>query len=186
VEISCPEDCTYLHGADPNWRSATRQKEDARFLSRFLTLNEGQVMLLLFTHHLMLSAPARFARLSDAELQAVIGTALKTMETRAKGIVYNHPAGTPHLDKVAEWLAQVLSERKSIQAAPEASDEDVRTVLAAMSHAIRDHGASEPHAGYLETAEQVLKSSLGGAPPIELPEAIGARDEPPPNLIVSP
>lgn len=143
-------------------------------------------MLLLFTHHLMLSAPARFGRLSDTELQAVIGTALKTMETRAKGIIYSHPAGTPHLDKVADWLAQVLSERRSIQAAPEASDSDVRTVLEAMSQAIRDHGASEPHAGYLETAEHVLASSLGGARAIELPDAIGALDEPPPDLIVSP
>ncbi|GMR22618.1 MAG: hypothetical protein BMS9Abin37_0980 [Acidobacteriota bacterium] len=143
-------------------------------------------MLLLFTHHLMLSARARFAPLSDEELQAVIGTALKTMETRSKGIVYSHPAGTPHLDKVADWLAQVLSERGSIQAAPKASDSDVRTVLEAISQAIRDHAASEPHAGYLETAEQVLQASLGGAPAIELPHSIGAIDEPPPDLIVSP
>jgi len=143
-------------------------------------------MLLLFIHHLMLSAPARFTGLSDTELQAVIATALKTMETRAKGIVYSHPAGTPHLDKVADWLAQVLSERRSIQAAPEASDSDVRSVLEAMSQAIRDHGSSEPQTGYLESAELVLESSLGGAPAIELPDAIGALDEPPSDLIVSP
>ena len=143
-------------------------------------------MLLLFTHHLMLTGPARFARLRDAELQTVIDTALKTMETRAKGIVYSHPAGTPHLDKVADWLARVLSERRSIHAAPEASDSDVRTVLEAISHAIRDHDAREPQTGYLETAEQVLQSSLGGAPAIELPDTIGAVDEPPPDLIVSP
>lgn len=143
-------------------------------------------MLLLFTHHLMLSARARFAPLSDEELQAVIGTALKTMDTRAKGIFYSHPAGTPHLDKLADWLAQVLSGRRSIQTAPEASDSDVRTVLQAMSQAIRDHAASEPHAGYLETAEQVLQSSLGGVAAIELPDSIGALDEPPPGLIVSP
>ena len=143
-------------------------------------------MLLLFTHHLMLSARVRFAPLSDEELQAVIGPARKTMDTRAKGIVYTHPVGTPHLDKVADWLARVLSERGSIQTAPEASDSDVSTVLEAISQAIRDHAANKPHAGYLETAEQVLQSSLGGAPAIELPDSIGALDEPPPDLIVSP
>ena len=186
VEINCPEDCPYLHGADPNWRSATRQKEDARFLSRFLALNEGQVMLLLFTHHLMLSVRARFAALSDEELQAVIGTALKTMDTRAKGIVYSHPSGSPHLDKVADWLARVLSERGSIAAAPEASDSDVRTVLDAINQAIRDHAAGGHQVGYLETAERVLQSSLGGTPAIELPDELGVLDEPPSDLIVSP
>ena len=186
VEINCPEDCPYLHGADPNWRSATRQKEDARFLSRFLALNDGHVTLLLFTHHLMLSARARFASLSDEELRVVIGTALKTMETRAKGIVYNHPSGAPHLDKVADWLAGVLSDRRSIASAPEASDSDVRTVLETISQAIRDHIAGGHQAGYLETAEQVLHSSLGGAPAIELPDDLGTLDEPPSDLIVSP
>jgi len=186
VEINCPEDCPYLHGADPNWRSATRQKEDARFLSRFVALTEGQVMLLLFTHHLMLSARTRFAPLSDEELQAVIGTALKTMETRTKGIVYSHLSGSPHVDKVADWLVQVLSERGSIAAAPEAKDSDVRTVLDTISQAIHDHAAGGHQLGYLQTAEQVLKSSLVDAPAIELPDDLGALDEPPSDLIVSP
>ena len=143
-------------------------------------------MLLLFTHHLMLSARARFASLSDEELQAVIGTALKTLETRTKGIVYSHPSGSPHLDKVAAWLAQVLSERRSIATAPEAKDSDVRAVLEAINEAIRNHAAGGHQAGYLETAEQVLHSSLGGAPAIELPDDLGTLDEPPSDLIVSP
>ena len=140
-------------------------------------------MLLLFTHHLMLSARARFASLSDEELQAVIGAVLKTIETRIKGIVYSHPSGSPHLDRVAEWLAKVLSERRSIATAPEASDSDVRTVLDAISLAIRDHAAGGHQVRYLETAELVLHSSLGVAPAIELPDAL---DEPRSDLIVSP
>lgn len=189
VEINCPEDCSYLHGADPNWQSAARQKEDARFLSRYLRLNEAQVMFLLFTHHLMLSSSARFAALSDADLRTVVETTAKTLGTRAKGIVYTHPAGSPHLDKFSAWLAQALSERGNIATAPDVSDRDVTTVLDAMAGAIRDHAdqaAAEPSAGYLHTAEQVLQSSLGGAPAIELPDSVGALEEPPPDLIVPP
>ena len=59
-------------------------------------------------------------------------------------------------------------------------------MLDATNQAIRDHAADGHQVGYLETAEQVLQSSLGGAPAIELPDDLGALDEPPSDLIVSP
>lgn len=187
VEIQCPADCPYLGGADPHWHSATRQKEDARFLARFLTLNETQVVFLLFVHHLMLTARGRFALLSDNELREVVETALKTLETTSKGIVYHHHSSSPHLDPLANWLAEVLSRREAIATAPEASDSDLQTVLQTMIRAIRDHEENPAkHGGYLATAEQVMRSSLGDAPAIELPGNIAGLDEGPTNLIVSP
>jgi len=59
-------------------------------------------------------------------------------------------------------------------------------VLDATNQAIRDHAADGHQVGYLETAEQVLQSSLGGAPAIELPDDRGSLDEPPSDLILSP
>lgn len=142
-------------------------------------------MFLLFAHHLLLSAQPRFRALSDEELRDVIATAVKTLETTAKGILYSHKTSSPHLDALAEWLVGALSARDEITTAPPASDSDVRHVLEAIRDAVTDHTRSaNPQIRYLETAQQVLQSSLREAPPIELPESMS--DEPPPDLIVPP
>jgi len=142
-------------------------------------------MFLLFAHHLLLSAQPRFAALSDDELRDVIATAAKTLETTAKGILYSHKTSSPHLDALAEWLVGVLSARNEIATAPPASDNDVRHVLEAIRDAVADHARSaKQQIRYLETAQQVLQSSLRGAPPIELHES--TSDEPPSDLIVPP
>lgn len=187
VEIDCPADCSYLHGADPNWQSANRQREDARFLSRFLSLNEEQVMFLLFTHHLLLSARRRFTALSDAQLEEVISTSAKTLDTHTKGIVYSHKSSSPHLDPLSEWLTRVIAARSKIATAPDVSDSTVVEVLEAIGRAIKDHVARPGKTGgYLVTAEVVLQSSLGDAPKIELPNGIAPLGDSPSDLIVPP
>lgn len=184
MEIQCPEDCHYLHGAEPGWQSAAQQKEEARFIERFLTLSEEQVVFTLFVHHLIFSSKRPFSNLSDIELQEVIGTVLKTLETRLKGIVYSHPASSPYLDSTAKWLADALAARSEIATAPEASDTDVLEVLRTMEGAVQEHANDEAsREPYLETAKRVFRSTLQGAPPLELPDEL---DEPPQNLIVTP
>jgi len=185
VEIQCPSDCTYLKGADAGWQSATRQKEEARFIAGFFQLNEAQLLFALFIHHLILSAGARFASLSDKELEDVLRTARKTLETRTKGIVYSHHAQWPGLERLADWLAKLLSERAQIKSAPEASDADVVHVLQTIERAIEAHAAhGAKHGLYLKLAGQVFASSLEGAPPLDFPS--GELDEPPGGLIVTP
>ncbi len=184
ISIQCPSDCTYLKGADAGWQSATRQKEEARFIACFFQLNEAQLVFSLFVHHLVFSAGARFASLSDDELEDVLRTARKTLETRTKGIVYSHHAQWPGLERLADWLAKLLSERAQIQSAPEASDADVVQVLQTIERAVEAHASQgAKRGGYLELARQVFASSLEGAPPLELPSEL---DEPPSGLIVTP
>ena len=184
VEIQCPEDCHYLHGADPGWQSQAQKKEEARFIGRFLTLTEGQVVFMLFVHHLIFSSKKRFSNLSDSELKEVIGTAVKTLETRAKGIVYSHPASSPYVESTSAWLADTLSARSEIQTAPEASDDEMLEVLRTIEKAVQEHAdESASRESYLSTAWGFFRSTLEGAPPIELP---GGDDEPPEGLIVPP
>jgi len=184
VEIQCPKDCPYLHGADPNWHSDTQQKEHARFLSRFFSLNEGQAIFVLFFHHLLFSARARWRGFTDEQISEVIASSRKTLETRSKGIVYNHPASSPHIDAQVDWLVRMLTERSQFPSAPEASDDDVIAVLQAVGDAMSDHSRG-PSAGtpYLDVAEEVFRASLEQAPEIKLP---GEPDEPPTDLIVPP
>ena len=191
MEIQCPSDCTYLKGADAGWQSATRQREEARFISCFFQLNEAQLLFSLFVHHLIFSAGAGFATLeleitarNIPQLEDVLRTARKTLETRAKGIVYSHHAQWPGLERLADWLAKLLSERAQIKGAPEASDADIVQVLRTIERAVATHAAQgAKRGGYLELAGQAFASSLEGAPPLELPSEL---DEPPSGLIVTP
>ena len=184
VEIACPEDCAFLHGADPNWQSAAREKEELLFFSRFLELSEEQLVFLLFVHHVVFGAGKRFRSLSDDTLREVVSATLKTLETEAKGIVYTHHTSSPHLDRLASWLLGVVSAREAIDTAPPASERDVRLVFETLERAIQDHASqTNSRIPYLEIAEQVLGPSLEGAPPLELPPEL---DEPPENQLIVP
>lgn len=185
VEIQCPEDCVYLHGADPNWQSEAQQKEEARFIARYLSLDEKTILGVLFVHHLLFSARAGFEALTNGELVEVLETAAKTIETHSKGIVYTHQATSPHLQALADWLLKILMERQQIRGAPEVTDAEALEGLTTMRRAIEEHSAEhgDTKGGYLATAERVLESTLKDAPPLELPEDL---DEPPRDLIVPP
>lgn len=185
VEIRCPEDCVYLHGADANWTSEARQKEDARFLSHFLRLEERAVAFAVFIHHLVLQAARPLRALGEGDLVVVLEAATSTLETRAKGVLYSHQTQAPHLQPLADWLARTLSERGDIAAAPEASDEDVVAALHAVVAAAKDHASRGPERDrYFDVAERVLRESLSNAPAVELPDELSSSSGK--DLIVPP
>lgn len=173
VEIRCPEDCVYLHGADARWTPATHEKEDSRFLAHFLELDERRATFAIFLHHLVLQTARPLASLPDDELQSVLETAAKTLETRSKGLLYAHPTSSPHLQPLADWLVQVIAERALITVAPEATDTEVGAALAATLAALRDHvehGSGRER--YFELAARVFGESLAQGPRIELPDEL--------------
>lgn len=183
VEIHCPSDCPYLDGAhDAKWSSATRQKDEARFLAHFVALPEEQAGFLFFLHHALVTAGAG-APLSDDELDDVLATAEKTFETERKGIVYQHHPESPHLGPVVRWLAQVLRARGDIEVAPPASDEQVSLALGALRRALADHRELRSGERYLDRARRVLEKFIADAPPLELPDDLA---QPASNLIVPP
>jgi hypothetical protein len=185
VEIHCPADCPYLHGAhDAKWESAAQQKEDARFFGPFVGLRDREAAFLFFVHHLILQASARFEALSDVGLLDVLEATVKTLETHSKGIVYQHACGSPEHQPLADWLVRVLTARGQLENVPEVSEGDVIRVLEKMRDAVAAHGQHTlAHRTYLETAARVMGPSLADAPVIELPEALAS---PRGDRIVSP
>lgn len=176
IEILCPTDCPYLHGAhDTKWQSAAKQKEEARFLSHFMGLREREAAFLFFVHHLILEGGGRVGGLSDAVLRDILEATVKTLQTHAKGIVYHHACGSPELQPLADWLVGVLTARAEVKNVPEVSDEEAIRVLETMRLAVAAHetqgGTRRP---YLETAARVMGPSLADAPVIELPEGLGS------------
>ena len=184
TEIHCPDNCRFLEGADPGWHSISHQKEDARFLSRFVQLDKQQLIFILFLHKLLLSEESRFFSLSDEELSEVINTSSKTLDTHSKGIVYSHPSSSLHLEKYTKWLVDIIIGRDNIKGAPDASVNDIHQVFKTLNQAISEHSnGNVKRSSYLETAQRVLKSTIGNVPDIELSEK---PDGPPSQLIVPP
>jgi hypothetical protein len=187
VEISCPADCPYLMGADPSWRSASQQKEEARFLAPFFALGEQNAAVLFFLHHLILTNPP-LAQLEDKDLEDVLKTARRTMETKNKGVLYSHAPDSAQLEPLVQWLTGVLARRDEIvPPAPKASDADIVDVLEIMIRAVGAHSAhleGKRQERYLETAQRVLSESLSRAPTFELPAEL--ESGPAPTGIIAP
>lgn len=175
IEIQCPEDCPYLHGGDPRFRTASQQKDEALVLAPFFALGESRAAVLFFVHHVLLSSPAT-ARLGDVDLEDVLTTVRRTLETRTKGLLYTHPPGSAHLEPVVDWLDRVLAEREKIAGVPEASDAELLSMLDVLVRSVgahRSQGVSGRRESYLETAGRLLAESLSQAPPLELPAELG-------------
>ena len=147
-----------------------QKQETARFLSGFLGLNERCIQTVLFLHHLLFYLQSRSGGLSDVELSELLTTLGKTLDTRAKGVLYNHKGASPQLQPLAEWLARALLERDRIPRGPKVTDGDIRTVVNKILFAVNAHTRENSKKSYLELAERVLSKSLQDMPELELPK----------------
>lgn len=184
IEIHCPSDCSYLHGAhDPKWLSKSQERDQNRFLARFVALEEPQAKFYLFLHHLLAGTSNPLSALTDGELADVVTTAARTLETRAKGVLYDHQTTSPHLQSGVEWLLKLVSIRKRIEAAPEVSDSDVLAAVAALARSVEEHANEPGKDRYVEMIQKLLSIPLAEHAGPVLPDEL---DEPPQHLIVSP
>jgi len=160
VEIDCPPDCVYLGGAHAGaWEGRVAERErDARRLGPFLErLSDAQGQLVLLSLVGAAALRARRPDLDDRLLREAVATLHKTVETRANGILYEHPAGNPRAQAVARELAELLEPRdEEASALEQPKDRDLAAALLAVERAI-DATLTEslgPHA-FVDTAARV-------------------------------
>lgn len=186
IEIQCPAECPYLHGShDKKWASESREKEAAHFFAGAFSLEERPAQFYLFLHHVIVTKGKPFLALEDGEFRDVVDTAVKTLETRAKGILYRHPAASPHLEALSTWLIGIVTMREKITGAPAVSDEEVFVALQALLAAVTGRAGvpATTRERYLEQVERILSEHLSNPPPIELPTEL---DPPRSSVILSP
>ena len=179
VEIDCPPGCAFLDGAHAgSWdgRSADRDR-DARRVSPFLEgLTEAQGRLVLLSLVGVTAIRSRRRDLEDRLLLEAVQALRKTVETREKGILYEHPATDARARGLAHELAELFEARDEQGRAHAPADRDLQAALLRLERAVAatvGQGES-PHA-FLDTATR-LAARLGPPP--------GAR--PRPGLIVEP
>jgi hypothetical protein len=160
VEIACPAGCVWLAGAhDASWDGReTERRRDARRLGPHLQRLSREQTDLFFLALVGLSAlRARRRDLDDALLAAAVGALRKTVETRQRGILYEHPAEDLRAQGLVLELRGLFEarDREDLSVAPD--DRDLGPVLAALDDALAEMRRShEGHTAFLDTARRLV------------------------------
>jgi hypothetical protein len=158
-EIACPPDCGYLTSAraHPPAVVQRRQEQDLRFLAPLVDeLSPQQSQLFLYVQaFLKRYAPGQLPALVDEDVANAAAAVAGTIETRAKGVIYEHQASTVPAQRLASELRAALDAllRENAAAVPAARlERDMAAALRQVERAAR-------------TAASALREEEGDATP---------------------
>lgn len=159
VEIDCPSDCVYLEGGHAHgWDGRqTEQKRDLRRVApQIRNLGEDQARLFFMTLSGVSGIRAR-RELDDRLLGQAVAALRKTVETRARGILYEHPAEDLRAQALLHELRGLFEGRDEDGRSVAPDDRDLLPVLSALEACVAAtvrEGAGP--AAFLDTAARLL------------------------------
>jgi len=167
VEIDCPPDCIYLTGAHaPAWegRVADRERDQRRLGPHMARLTQRQVHLVLLALAGINGIRGRWSDLEDALLLDAVAALRKTVETRDRGVLYEHPVTDARAQELVQELSGMFEARDEDGAVHRPSDRDLAAALGGLEGALAATVREKegPHA-FLDTAARLV-GRLGGAP----------------------
>jgi hypothetical protein len=147
TEIACPGDCPYLAAAreHPPAAALRQHQHDVALFVRFVRdLNErqSQLFFLIVTFLVRYEAP-ELQPLIDEDITQAMAAAAATFETASRGVIYEHPAGSPSAERLVNGLKPLLS--KAEQGGGTAFQRDAGVVLRRIEMAAAE--AKREHAG---------------------------------------
>ena len=181
TEISCPSDCGYLSSARVHPPAVIQRQQEldrAMLLPLMHGLSERQARLFL-----MLAAvtsrhqPDVLQKLIDDDIAQACGALASTLETAAKGIVYEHQPSSLVAARLMAELKTVVDE--VVKNAGSALERDAAIALRRLEHAAKVMAAAKPQTSELQ---QLLRRVL--APPDGAPREQEAPDVPASSLII--
>jgi hypothetical protein len=141
VEIDCPPDCAYLTGAHAaGWtgRSRDLERDQRRLGPHVAGLTEGQVRLVLLALAGVAAIHRRHVELEDALVLDAVAAFRKTVDTREKGILYEHKAADTRADALVRELERLFEARDAGGQVHRPADRDLGAALRALEGALRD------------------------------------------------
>jgi len=183
VQIPCPSDCTWLASAreHPPAIVVRQQQRDIGLLLQFMRdfgERQSQLFFLVATF-LVKYEPAELQPLIDADVAEAAEAIAATLETAARGVIYEHrPASLPAA-RLASALKPVLAEAG--KGAGSAFDSDFAVVLRRIEEAVREVRVLDPtdQRGCLDLLSRFVAKM--GAPDDE-----SASREPEPTRLIVP
>lgn len=146
VEIRCPGDCPHLAACrhHPPAVAQRQHERDIKALAPFLTdVTERQYALLLWLH--AGTAPHRASAIpavQDADLAEAAECLASTLETAAKGIIYEHPAATIPGQRLVEEFRRAIAHVEGDR--PGRLSSDAAAALRLMARLVRGISKSDP------------------------------------------
>lgn len=185
VEINCPPDCVHLAAAREHPAAVVKRQQErdvATLLPTLRDLTERQHQLFFLFHSVIARhSPEGFTRLNDDDVADAAAALASTLETAARGVIYEHTAQSPIAQRLANDMKAMLEEIR--QKGGKVYDREAAIALRAIEQGARDarKAAGGDAATYLTLMGRLLqvnqaapKSGLGGqasrpASPIVLP-----------------
>jgi hypothetical protein len=187
TEINCPETCSYLSTSrsHPPAVVQRRQEKDLRFVLPLLAeLTDQQYQLLLFFQGPVVQhAASAVPSLVDSDVAEATAALASTLETAAKGIIYQHQAASLPAQRLVTRLETAFRElTKQAGSAAAAIERDAAVALRRISKAANDARKALP-----DDDEPVYVKLLGrlmsAASPLEA-DAGRESEEPGGRLII--
>src|SRR6267142_3341319 len=168
TESECPEDCVYLASAREHPAAIVRrqQEHDIDILMPTLQgLTERQHQLFfLFQSLIARHTPEGFARLLDDDVAEAAAAVASTLETAARGVIYEHAAQSLPAQRLATEMKTMLAEMK--QQGATVYDREAAIVLRAIEKGARETRTLEPgDTAYLTLVARLLQRNRGPAQP---------------------
>jgi hypothetical protein len=159
VEIACPETCGHLGAARSHPAAVVRKQQDrdvAAVLPALQRLTERQHQLFFLFHTVVARyTPEGLARLLDLDVAEAAAATAATLETAARGVIYEHTPSTVPAQRLAAELRTMLKEMRDAGAT--VSDREAASVLRAIEQGARASTASQPPTAYLEIMGRLLQ-----------------------------
>ena len=178
TEIQCPDDCVYLTSAREHPAAVVKRQQQhdvAILLPTLQGLSERQHQLFfLFQSLIARHTPEGFSRLLDDDVADATAAVAATLETAARGVIYDHAAQSRPAQRLASEMKAMLADLQ--QQGVKVYDREVAIVLRAIEKGARETRTIEPgDASYLTLMARLLQRNKSGK---ESPA------EPPPSLII--
>ena len=171
VEIKCPPDCGYLNTARAHPPAVVQRQQEvdrAMLLPLLQGLSERQARLFLMLANVTSRyQPDTLQKLVDEDIAQAAGALASTLETAAKGIVYEHQPTSLVAARLMGELKATITE--VVKNSGSALERDAAIALRRLEHAARMMVTVRPDANEL----QQLLARVMTPPP-------GAAETPPP------
>ena len=167
IEIKCPSDCTYLASAREHPAAVVRRRQErdvAQLLPTIRHLTERQYQLFFLFHTLIARhAPQGFSRLVDGDVADAAAAVAATLETAARGVIYEHTPQGPPAQALATELKTTLAKMREQGAT--VFDREAAIVLRAIEQGAREGTIpSRSQTEYLDLVGRLLEVTRGPEP----------------------
>jgi hypothetical protein len=174
VEIRCPADCRYLTTARQHPAAAVKRQYEADLrglMSLLGPVSERQLHLFFLLHTAMTQTPGSGAApVLDAEVADAATAVAATLETAAKGVIFEHRAATANGQRLATALQATVAEAG--RGGGSRFEREAAAVLRAMATAAAASSGTATPRAYLDLVGRVLRE--------------GAPEPPPPSSLILP